>query len=497
MAPDGVTVLRRAEARALYRASDYYRRDWSVAAGEYNATLQRLHNSSATSALPSDRPTDVPSVSEATSARSMSHVAIILASRSGGGGAAAMRASRYPSAAGGLIRSFVINYRSPLHLHLVSDAPSCRAGAAIAAASATAPLRTSCYDVARCVGLTRPLAPFTAMHFSSVCKLFLAQLLLGIKGSVLVLDLDTVVTQDPQPCLAPLPAPAYIGAVFDMGAMCGPFPSRCWPLAYEFAGARCREGAGGAPLNGGVLLLHLGRMRAARFAARIVAATRRTAAMLPASHRQAEWGDQEFLNNWLRLHPESLHHLPCGCNFQPLGYKAADLCGGQPLFIAHLWHVGMLSPHKATANLATHTSDPARLCPGCRSAKLATAALGGRSGCPLPTSRREGSRGRGAVGARRRSSEWRASARRGFGHGLGRAPPHAGRSERVRVPGRAAARSRPLASLPHTALELQRAAGGRRRRRLATHAGQKPSSSVGVAPPFEARGRPSWGRGSG
>ena len=76
--------------------------------------------------------------------------------------------------------------------------------------------------------------------------------------------------------------------------------------------------------------------------------------MLPASHRQAEWGDQEFLNNWLRLHPESLHHLPCGCNFQPLGYKAADLCGGQPLFIAHLWHVGMLTPHKATANSATH-----------------------------------------------------------------------------------------------------------------------------------------------
>lgn len=133
-----------------------------------------------------------------------------------------------------------------------------------------------------------------------------------------------------------------------MGENCQSDPESCWPLSHEWEvtpGLRCGttperaerlrrtgrakvcNGPGSKEpiqFNAGVILYvtsagegdndhlhlmivsnryHLSRMRATNFTERLVNLTHHTARMA-GEDRPAKWGDQEFLANYFRFHPE-------------------------------------------------------------------------------------------------------------------------------------------------------------------------------------------------
>jgi hypothetical protein len=87
----------------------------------------------------------------------------------------------------------------------------------------------------------------------------------------------------------------------------------------------------------GVVLYELGKMRAQNFTDRFLASV--TATFAEQDQRRAQWGDQEFLNNFARYQPQSVSVLHCGCNYQWMGFRKEAKCGMQPVTIAHGWWV--------------------------------------------------------------------------------------------------------------------------------------------------------------
>ena len=56
-----------------------------------------------------------------------------------------------------------------------------------------------------------------------------------------------------------------------------------------------------------------------------------------ADNQLATWGEQEYINAFIRQHPETFALLPCGCNYQYSGIRREAKCAGQPVVIAHGW----------------------------------------------------------------------------------------------------------------------------------------------------------------
>ena len=205
-------------------------------------------------------------------------------------------------------------------------------------ANATAELgpdaaKVQLYDYDACERLVQAVRPFSdpSIHVSAHCKFLLADILLDIDRA-LYLDTDTTVIQDVAPCISSVPKD---GALFrmavDMGDVCQRHPDRCWPIGfYKHSSDGLLEPV---QVNGGVVLLELDEMRTRDF-------TRRYVHSVVMTHRVtgivASYGDQDFINSYIRLHPEDFAFLPCGCNYQWWG-RTHSKCAGEPVYIAHHW----------------------------------------------------------------------------------------------------------------------------------------------------------------
>jgi lipopolysaccharide biosynthesis glycosyltransferase len=93
-----------------------------------------------------------------------------------------------------------------------------------------------------------------------------------------------------------------------------------------------------AQVNAGVILMDLKKMRSSNFIGRFIASVIRTARRL--DFKPARWGDQDFLNNYIRLYPDHFSLLPCGCNYQYMGPRRAIRCPQQLVYLVHSWHLG-------------------------------------------------------------------------------------------------------------------------------------------------------------
>lgn len=265
--------------------------------------------------------------------------------------------------AAGFVRSAFLHLFTPAVFHLVTVASDRAYWEALFDGSGHT---LELYDVERCRGLVRDVQPFgPRIHYAVHCKVFLADLLPAEVAAVLYADTDAIIAGwgVAQACMPPLDGESYIGMVIDMGDSCQLRPDRCWPLAYEgvvqpglvcgntpqrsarhASDARCVEPGEREPLqlNGGLVYMNLTTMRRIGFTERYTESVWQTARMLPSAHAfDATWGEQEFLNNYFRFHPEALAQLPCGCNYQYTAVRRAVRCPGQPVYIAHAWSSGM------------------------------------------------------------------------------------------------------------------------------------------------------------
>lgn len=202
------------------------------------------------------------------------------------------------------------------------------------------------------------LISFIARHIhpSAMCKVFLSEIVPSTR--VLYIDSDVTVVGDVASCWnAPSRADGMLAMGVDMGEACQAHPDRCYPIGMSARiaqglqcgttasrarvvradGHLCRKAGELEPyqFNGGVVRMELARMRARRFTARFVQASvyawRRTGG------RQAEWGEQDLLNSFFRLYPETVDNLPCGCNFQYSAARRESKCPGREVVIAHGW----------------------------------------------------------------------------------------------------------------------------------------------------------------
>lgn len=223
------------------------------------------------------------------------------------------------------------------------------------------------YDEKLCVApnsLVSFIAPFTAP--STLCRLFLAEFIPS--DFVLYLDGDISAVSDIASCFLkshrdrPQLIPDFgeeglMAMAVDMGDVCQTDPDRCYPIGMKFRipdGLECGTtprrskailkrnqtcpSAGdyeAYQYNAGVILMNLRRMRSVYFTARLVQASIHTWQAM--KERPAYFGDQDMVNNYGRLYPNSIINLPCGCNYQISGTRRESKCPNRPIKIAHLW----------------------------------------------------------------------------------------------------------------------------------------------------------------
>lgn len=231
--------------------------------------------------------------------------------------------------------------------------------------------RLHVYDYARCSEAVRRVKPFAPhIHDAPLCKLFLADILPTTVDTVLFVDNDAVALTAAHQCWPEWHGDELLGMVVDAGEACVEDPDRCWPMAYEWTvpkglvcgttarrakrlkvqspqrTQRCAMPGDTEPVqfNGGVVLQNLRKMRETGFADKLVNYTVATARMVGVNNGIAEWGDQDFLNNYLRFEPRALRVLPCGCNYQWTAARRSSKCAGAPVYIGHGWHDGTAQP---------------------------------------------------------------------------------------------------------------------------------------------------------
>ncbi|SCZ89792.1 BZ3500_MvSof-1268-A1-R1_Chr9g10596 [Microbotryum saponariae] len=224
----------------------------------------------------------------------------------------------------------------------------------------------STYDHGLCAKFAAAVLPFSDedIHISAHCKMFLSKIITHAE-KVLYLDTDVTVLSDLSSCYAESDDQRVLLKMgIDMGDACQLYPDRCWPIALHW---RVPEGleCGNIPqnnspdhfdehaycasaheietvqVNGGVALMRLDRMREAAFTDRYVRTVARTYRSVG---RRARWGEQDFINSYIRMFPEDFELLPCGCNYQWLGRRKEVKCASQPIAIAHHWSMGIEFP---------------------------------------------------------------------------------------------------------------------------------------------------------
>ena len=85
--------------------------------------------------------------------------------------------------------------------------------------------------------------------------------------------------------------------------------------------------------NTGVLLMDLSKMRKHHFSARMVQVG--IHAWRATDFQQTRWGDQDLLNSFVRIYPDTVASLPCGCNYQYSSPRREVRCSNQRISLVH------------------------------------------------------------------------------------------------------------------------------------------------------------------
>ncbi|KAI8799703.1 glycosyl transferase family 64 domain-containing protein [Cladochytrium replicatum] len=254
------------------------------------------------------------------------------------------------------------------------------------------------YDHGLCERYGHAVMAFSdpGIHLSAHCKFFLSEILQAhharlafmpkvngkaidekvpdsVFARVLYVDNDVTAVQDITPCWRRFFSNSqFIGMSVDQGDICQYFPNLCWPLGFEWVvppGLFCGNVPSRSKLydpslnqycpkpgqtetyqfNGGVVLMDLEKMRKVGFTEMYVNTTVRTARNI--GFKKARWGEQDFINSFFRVHPDSLHPLPCGCNYQFTASRREVKCPNQPVYLAHGWSRGV---SEQSTNLYNH-----------------------------------------------------------------------------------------------------------------------------------------------
>ena len=196
------------------------------------------------------------------------------------------------------------------------------------------------YDHSLCKSLTNPVLAFASRncHISSHCKIYLAHIIPVNVKRVLYMDNDVTATQDISRCFdETLGSTQLIAMGPDMGDVCQREPDVCWPMSFEYVHNDRREPY---QFNSGVILMDLDKMRNTQFVEKFRQAVIQTARI--ARFKKAPWGEQDFINSFFRIHPNTLKQLPCGCNYQYVGVRRHSKCpDDQPVYLAHGWRIGI------------------------------------------------------------------------------------------------------------------------------------------------------------
>ncbi|KAI8808798.1 glycosyl transferase family 64 domain-containing protein [Cladochytrium replicatum] len=253
------------------------------------------------------------------------------------------------------------------------------------------------YDHGLCERYAHAVMAFSdpGIHVSAHCKFFLSEILQphharrafvpkidgkeidekvpdSVFERVLYVDNDVTAVQDITPCWRRFFSRSqFIGMAVDQGDICQYFPNLCWPMGFEWVvppGLFCGNVPSRSKLydpslnqscpksgqtetyqfNGGVVLMDLEKMRKVDFTEMYVNATVRTARNI--GFKKARWGEQDFINSFFRVHPDSLHPLPCGCNYQFTASRREVKCPNQPVYLAHGWSRGISEQSKNLYN---------------------------------------------------------------------------------------------------------------------------------------------------
>jgi hypothetical protein len=197
------------------------------------------------------------------------------------------------------------------------------------------------YDNSVCEQLANPVLAFSnvSCHISSHCKIYLAYIIPYNITKVLYIDNDVTATQEIYPCYEiRFSQKQFIGMGPDMGDICQLNPDICWPMSFEWTTPDGKKES--YQFNSGVILMDLEKMRSNNFIEVFRETIIRTARTI--NFKKAPWGEQDFINSFLRIHPKTLKKLPCGCNYQYVGVSRHIKCPkNQPVYLAHGWRIGV------------------------------------------------------------------------------------------------------------------------------------------------------------
>lgn len=209
------------------------------------------------------------------------------------------------------------------------------------------------YSYDHCQKAANLLRPFSSPDYrkSALCKMFLSSLLNVTR--VLYIDNDVTCTSNVRQCWMNISG--EFGMAVDMGEICQVHPNQCWPIGFIQTvshGLRC----GGDPklvrhyrkvsktgycpqagdtetlqVNSGMILFNLQGMRDNGFEQKFVATVVDTYREVQI---KARWGEQDFINNYVRYFPNALNLLPCGCNYQYTAIRRAVRCPNGQVVLA-------------------------------------------------------------------------------------------------------------------------------------------------------------------
>lgn len=220
------------------------------------------------------------------------------------------------------------------------------------------------YDYKHCIAPTSLLSHFaTQTPPKSICKLFIAEIIPA--SYVLYMDSDATIFSDLSPCFLQRDETSVVNPFFgtdamfgmgvDMSDVCQLDPDQCYPIGMKYKIPRglpcgtstldpvsikaknlsCPSPGEYEPyrFSSALILMNLRRMREKQFTSRLVQATLYTWRSI--NQLTAKFGDQDFLNNYIRLYPHSVVMLPCGCNYQYAAVRREEKCPDHKIIIAY------------------------------------------------------------------------------------------------------------------------------------------------------------------
>ncbi len=256
----------------------------------------------------------------------------------------------------GTIRSLLHYTKQPVALHVIAPMPLHDDLKSLV----STPNVIHLYDVNQCKSHVSQVW-FIAQRatLAELCSLFLPEILPPLEH-VLYFDTSaTTITSDIMSCthsFALASRTKFLSATVDMSETCSSHPHYCYPLAFDWripdglvcgatpahakhlkidsTSSMCRKSGELEPvaIHPGVMSMNIARMQQHEFTTNLVKAS--LYAWRSLNFRPAERGASDLLNNYLRLFPETLADLPCGCNYQFTATRRDARCPNREVRIA-------------------------------------------------------------------------------------------------------------------------------------------------------------------